>query len=166
LVPNSPARLRQCGTSWAASACICWQVWTRKDWPLPDYNGAVRSPKPRGEGSSPFTPASFSRVFALRCLNKSRPSAGATNFAHPNTKALSCLAFLCVCHTCRSCLCASLCQAIFSHKPAHVLAGVCGSRSNQQRKTKSEHPSSSDRNPDVVASLFSCAGLCTGTCDI
>jgi hypothetical protein len=74
--------------------------------------------------------------------NADGPStAGATNFAHPNTKALSCLAFLCVCHACRSCLCASLCQAIFSHKPAHVLAGVCGSRSNQQRKTKSEHQS-------------------------
>ena len=74
--------------------------------------------------------------------NADGPStAGATNFAHPNTKALSCLAFLCVCHTCRSCLCASLCQAIFSHKPAHVLAGVCGSWSNQQRKTKSEHQS-------------------------
>jgi hypothetical protein len=66
-------------------------------------------------------------------------TAGPTNLAHPNTKALGCLAFLCVCHACRSCLCASLCQAIFSHKPAHVLAGVCGSWSNQQRKTKSKH---------------------------
>jgi hypothetical protein len=44
--------------------------------------------------------------------------------ADPNTKACGCLAFLCVCHACRSCLGASLCQAIFSHKPPHVLAGT------------------------------------------
>jgi hypothetical protein len=66
-------------------------------------------------------------------------TAGPTNVAHPNAKAPGCLAFLCVCHACRSCLCASLCQAIFSHKPSHVLAGVCRSWSNQQRKSKSKH---------------------------
>jgi hypothetical protein len=47
-------------------------------------------------------------------------TAGPTNIADPYTKALGCLAFLCVCHACRSCLCASLRQAIFSHKRPHV----------------------------------------------
>ena len=61
--------------------------------------------------------------------------------ADPNTKARGCLAFLCVCHACRSCLCASLCQAIFSHKPPHVLAGIRRSLSNQQRKSESKNKS-------------------------
>jgi hypothetical protein len=77
----------------------------------------------------------------LRPMNTGGPmnTAGPTNVAHPNAKAPGCLAFLCVCHACRSCLCASLCQAIFTHKPSHVLAGVCRRWSNQQRKSKSKH---------------------------
>jgi hypothetical protein len=68
-------------------------------------------------------------------------TAGPTNIADPNTKAPGCLAFLCVCHACRSCLCASLCQAIFSHKRPHVLAGICRSWSNQQRESESKNKS-------------------------
>jgi hypothetical protein len=72
---------------------------------------------------------------ALRPVN----TAGPTNIADPNTKALGCLAFLCVCHACRSRLCASLCQAIFSHKRSHVRAGICRSWSNQQHKSESKN---------------------------
>jgi hypothetical protein len=67
--------------------------------------------------------------------------AGPTNIADPNAKAPGRLAFLCVCHACRSCLCASLCQAIFSYKRPHVLAGIRRSWSNQQRKGESKNSS-------------------------
>jgi hypothetical protein len=91
-------------------------------------------------------------------------TAGPTNIADPNTKALGCLAFLCICHAGRSCLCASLCQAIFSHKRPHVLAGIRRSWRNQQRKSKSENNNLHHRI--AIGSLFSRTGLCTGICDI
>jgi hypothetical protein len=61
------------------------------------------------------------------------------NVADPNTKAPGCLAFLCVCHACRSRLCASLCQAIFSHKLPHILARIRRSWSNRQCKSESKN---------------------------
>ena len=104
------------------------------------------------------------RAVGVVVITAVRPAADrglrVTNIADPNTKAPGCLAFLCVCHACRSCLCASLCQAIFSHELSHVLAGIRGSWRNQQRKSKSRNKNLHHRI--AIGSLSSHPGLCTG----